>query len=99
MSCEMHTQAGWAAAAEFVQQRCTAITDSAENMLRSLSAKNAGRGHIAAAKGWHDQVTAVIGHAAGIIAGVNDHQDPYVYAVQGAGGSAEVADPDFYDEM
>jgi len=99
VSCEMHTQAGWAAAAEFVQQRCTAITDSAENMLRSLSAKNAGRGHIAAAKGWHDQVAAVIGHAAGIIAGVNDHQDPYVYAVQGAGGSAEVADPDFYDEM
>jgi hypothetical protein len=99
VSCEMHTQAGWAAAAESVQVRTAAIVDSAENMLRSLSAKNAGRGHIAAAKNWHDQVAAVTGQAASIIAGVNDHQDPYVYAVQDAGGSAEVADPDFYDDM
>lgn len=99
VSCEMHTQAGWAAAAESVQVRTAAIVDSAENMLRSLSAKNAGRGHIAAAKNWHDQVAAVTAQAGSIIAGVNDHQDPYVYAVQDAGGSAEVADPDFYDEM
>jgi hypothetical protein len=99
MSCEMHSQAAWAAAAESVQQRCRSIAESVENMLRCLSAKNAGRGQITAAKAWGDQVTAVTAHADGLIGEVNTHQDPYVEAVQGAGGSDEVADPDYYDEM
>jgi hypothetical protein len=99
MSCEVHSQAAWAAAAEAVQDTCRQITESAENMLRALNSKNAGRGHISLAKEWHDRVAAVVNFADGLIDEVNTHQDPYVDAVQGAGGSTEVADPDYYDEM
>jgi len=99
VSCEVHTQAAWQMAADNVHETLGGITDSVENMLRSLSAKNAGRGHIAAAKHWGDQVAAVTARGKVIVGQVNDHQDPYVDAVQGAGGSEEVADPDFYDEM
>jgi|HubBroStandDraft_6_1064221.scaffolds.fasta_scaffold00231_7 hypothetical protein len=99
VSCDVHTQAAWQEAANAAHEAVGGIADSVENMLRGLSAKNAGRGHIAAAKGWGDQVAAVLARGRSIVADVNDHQDPYVDAVQGAGGSEEVADPDFYDEM
>ena len=99
VSCEVHTQAAWQMAAEAVHERLGEITQSVENMLRCLSAKNAGHGHIAAAKAWGDQVAVVLDRGRVLVGEVNTHQDPYVDAVQGAGGSEEVADPDFYDEM
>jgi hypothetical protein len=102
MSCqngELHTQADWASQSGAIQGALGEVTTSAENMLRCLDAKNAGRGHMTAAKNWADEVASVMTLGGDVITSVNDRQDPYVNAVQGAGGSDEVADPDYYDEM
>lgn len=101
MSCngEVHTQADWAAQATGIQAGLSLIGDSAENMLRSLDARHAGRDHMRLAAEWADQVHSCITFGTSVITEVNTRQDPYVGAVQAAGGSAEVADPAYYDEM
>lgn len=101
MSCngEMHTQADWDAQAAAIDTALGQITASAENMLRCLTAKEASRSQMSAAAAWADQVTAVAARGREIVAEVNARQDPYVNAVQGAGGSDEVAVPDYYAEI
>ena len=101
MSCngELHTQADWGTQSAAVQDQLGLITGSAENMLRCLNAREAGREHMNLAAQWADQVRAAIDYGAGVIDSVNTRQDPYVGAVQAAGGSAEVAQPSYYDEM
>lgn len=96
---EVHTQAAWAEQASAINGQLAGITGSTENMLASLSAVNAGREHIRAAAEWADQVRVVLGYGARLVADVNRRQDPYVGAVQAAGGSAEVASPAYYREM
>lgn len=96
---EVHTQADWGSQSAAVQDQLTTITDSAENMLRCLNAREAGREHMSLAAGWADTVRSCVDFGKGVIDGVNNRQDPYVGAVQSAGGSAEVAQPGYYDEM
>jgi hypothetical protein len=102
MTCangEVHTQADWADQSAAITGQLAGITDSAENMLRCLTAKEASRSQMTTAAAWADQVQAAMGYGQDVIADVNARQDPYVDAVQGAGGSDEVARPDYYDEM
>lgn len=101
MTChgEIHTQADWAAQSASVTAALEDITTSSENMLRSLSAREASRSQMTAAAAWADQVAACVGAGADVIASVNSRQDPFVAAVQAAGGSEEVAQPRYYDEM
>jgi hypothetical protein len=101
MSCngEMHTQADWDGLSKSITSQLDTIADSAENMLRCLSAREASRSQMTAAAQWADQVAACSGRGRELIAGINARQDPYVDAVQGAGGSGEVAVPGYYDEM
>ena len=101
MSCngEVHTQADWAAQSAAITEQLDVITESSENMLRCLTAREASRSQMTAAAAWADQVAAVASRGREIVAGVNAHQDPYVDAVQSACGSAEVAVPGYYDEM
>jgi len=101
MSCngELHTQADWSSHSGAVQDQLTTITDSAENMLRCLDARQAGREHMTLAAQWADQVRTCVAYGDDVITSVNTRQDPYVNAVQGAGGSDEVAEPGYYDEM
>ena len=101
MSCngEVHTQADWAGQTGAMTDQLTGIADSAENMLRCLTAKEAGRTHMQLAAAWAGQVQDVLTYGQGVIDSVNTRQDPYVDTVQGAGGSEEVAVPDYYDEM
>jgi hypothetical protein len=96
---ELHTQADWEGLTNAIDVALGGIVESVENTLKCLSAKNAGREHMAAITAWADQVTAVMSHGRSLVAEVNQHQDPYVDAVQGAGGSDEVADPVYYAEM
>jgi hypothetical protein len=96
---ELHTQADWEGLTSAIDAALEGIAQSAENTLKCLSAKSAGREHMAAVTAWLDQVTAVMSHGRNLVEEVNQHQDPYVDAVQGAGGSDEVADPDYYAEM
>jgi hypothetical protein len=101
MSCngEMHTQADWAGLSAGILGQLDGITSASENMLRCLTAKQASRSQMTAAAAWADQVDAVAVTGRQIVADVNARQDPYVDAVQGAGGSDEVAVPDYYDEV
>jgi hypothetical protein len=101
MSCngEVHTQADWAAQSAAITEQLDVITESSENMLRCLTAREASRSQMTAAAAWADQVAAVASRGRELVAGVNARQDPYVDAVQSAGGSAEVAVPGYYDEM
>ena len=102
MTCangEVHTQADWADQSAAITGQLAGITDSAENMLRCLTAKEASRSQMTTAAAWADQVQAAMGYGQDVIDGVNARQDPYVDAVQGAGGSGEVAQPSYYDEM
>jgi hypothetical protein len=101
MSCngELHTQADWGSHSGAVQDQLTTITDSSENMLRCLDARQAGREHMTLAAQWADQVRTCVSYGDDVITSVNTRQDPYVNAVQGAGGSDEVAEPGYYDEM
>ncbi|HEY3958516.1 MAG TPA: hypothetical protein VGM53_34565 [Streptosporangiaceae bacterium] len=101
MTCdgEIHTQADWGNQSGAIQEQLTTITDSAENMLRCLNAREAGREHMTLAAQWGDQVRACVDFGQTVIDGVNTRQDPYVGAVQAAGGSPEVAQPGYYDEM
>lgn len=96
---EVHTQADWDQQAGGIADQMGTIGESSENMLRCLTAKNAGREHMQLARGFADQVTTCMTRGREVIGEVNTRQDPYVAAVQGAGGSEEVADPDYYDEM
>jgi hypothetical protein len=102
MTCvtgEVHTQADWGNQSGAMSDRLANITGSAENTLRSLTAKDAGRDQMLAVARWSDRVAACMTAGRGLIADVNARQDPYVGAVQAAGGSAEVAAPSYYDEM
>jgi len=101
MSCngEIHTQADWGTQTSAIQDQVTAITDSAENMLAGLNARQAGREHMNLAAEWADKIRSCVTFGDAVIDAVNTRQDPYVSAVQGAGGSAEVAEPGYYDDM
>jgi len=101
VSCngEMHTQADWASQSAGILAQLDGITGSAENMLKCLTAKEASRSQMTAAAAWADQVAAVAARGRELVDEVNQRQDPYVDAVQGAGGSDEVAVPDYYAEM
>lgn len=101
MSCtgEVHTQHDWGEQSGAIAGGLADITASAENALRCLDAREAGRGHMMAVKAWSDRVASCMGTGQAVISEVNARQDPYVGAVQAAGGSAEVAQPVFYDEM
>jgi hypothetical protein len=101
MSCngEVHTQADWADQSGGILAQLDAITASAENMLRSLRAREASRSQMTAAAAWADQVAAVAARGRELVDEVNARQDPYVGAVQAAGGSDEVAVPGYYAEL
>ena len=101
MSCngEMHTQADWADQSAGILGQLDGITASSENMLKCLTAKEASRSQMTTAAAWADQVAAVATRGRELVAEVNARQDPYVGAVQGAGGSDEVAVPGYYDEI
>jgi hypothetical protein len=101
MSCngEMHTQADWADQSAGILGQLDGIVASSENMLKCLTAKEASRSQMTAASAWADQVAAVAARGRELVAEVNQRQDPYVDAVQGAGGSEEVAVPDYYAEI
>jgi hypothetical protein len=101
MSCngEMHTQADWADQSAGILGQLDGIVASSENMLKCLTAREASRSQMTAAAAWADQVAAVASRGRELVAEVNQRQDPYVDAVQGAGGSDEVAVPDYYAEL
>jgi hypothetical protein len=101
MSCngELHTQADWADQSAGILGQLDGIVASSENMLKCLTAKEASRSQMTAASAWADQVAAVAARGRELVGEVNARQDPYVDAVQGAGGSEEVAVPDYYAEL
>lgn len=102
MTCntgELHTQADWEGLTGAIKEAMAQIGDAVENTLRCLSAKNASRSQIAAVQDWGSQVTAVLGYGTDLVDEVNARQDPYVEAVQAAGGSDEVADASYYAEI
>jgi len=101
MTCngEVHTQADWGNQTAAITTQLEGIPVSAENVLRNLTAKEAGRTQMTLVAQWADHAQAVASYTQAAVDGVNARQDVYVNAVQGAGGSGEVARPDYYDEM
>ena len=96
---EIHTQRDWGDQSGAVLGQLGAINAATENMLACLTVQDAGRSQVEGVKAWADQIGECMTHGEVVVTEVNAHQDPYVGAVQDAGGPGEVANPDYYREM
>jgi hypothetical protein len=96
---EIRTQRDWGDQSAAALGELEAVGVALDNMLGSLTAADAGRAQVLGVKAWADGVAAVMGHGARVIDEVNRRQDPFVGAVQAAGGPDEVAQTPYYAEM
>jgi len=98
-SGEAYTHATWNQQAGGMRHALGDLSAALEQMLASLTAKNASRAQVNGVIAWADQVRAAVTYGQTLIGAVNAAQRPVGEAIAAAGGPAGVADKSYYAEI